>query len=53
MISIEMKAREKGFRMNPRITFFLVLVVKIFTGEIGEIVTKHFGKRLCGPSQIT
>ena len=53
MISIEMKARGKGFRMNPGITYFLVLVVKIFTVEIGKLVTKNVEKRLCGLSQIT
>ena len=46
MISIEMKAREKGFRMNPEITYFPVLVVKIFKVEIGEITTKNFWKKV-------
>ena len=45
MICIEMKAQEKGFRMNPGITYFPVLVVKVFKVEIGEIVTKNFEKR--------
>ena len=53
MISIEMKAREKDFRMNPGITYFPVLVVEIFKLEIGEIVTKNFGKRSRGSSQRT
>ena len=39
MIFIEMKAREKGFRMNPGITYLPVLVVEIFKVEIGEIVS--------------
>ena len=50
---IEMKARKKGFRMNPGITYFPVLVVNIFKVETGEIVTKNFEKRSCGPSQRT
>ena len=45
MISIEMKPLEKGFRMNPGITYFPVLVVEIVKVEIGEIVTKNVGKR--------
>ena len=49
MIYIEMKSREKGFRMNPGITYFPVLVVEIFKVEIGEIVTKNFEKRSRGP----
>ena len=39
-----MKSREKGFRMNPGITYFPVLVVEIFKVEIGEIVTKNLKK---------
>ena len=53
MISIRMKAREKGFRMNPGITYFPALVTEIFKVEIGEIVTKSFEKRSRGPSQRT
>ena len=30
MISIEMKAREKAFRMNLGITYFPILIVQIF-----------------------
>ena len=44
MISIEMKAREEGFRMNPVMTYFPVLVVELFKVEIGEIVTKILAK---------
>ena len=44
MIFIEMKACEKGFRINPVITYFPVLVVELFKIEIGEIVTKVLKK---------
>ena len=53
MISIKIKAHEKGFRIKPRITSFLVLVAEIFKVENGEIVTKNFEKRSRGPSQGT
>ena len=53
MISIEMKACKKGFRMNPGITYFPILVVEIFKVEIGEILTKTFEKRSRGPSPRT
>ena len=46
MISNEMQAREKGFRMNPGITYFHVLIVETFKAEIGEIVTKSFEKKI-------
>ena len=51
MISIEMKAREKGLRINPGKTYSPVLVVEIFKVKIGEILTKNFEKRLRGLSQ--
>ena len=51
MISIRMKAREKGFRMN--LSNFSALVTEIFKVEIEEIVTKSFKKRSRGPSQRT
>ena len=44
MISIKKKAREKGFRINPGITYFSALVVKIFKVEIGETVAQNFEK---------
>ena len=53
MMAIEMKAREKDFRMNTEITYFPFLVVEIFKFEIEEIVTKTFEKRSHGPSQRT
>ena len=58
MITIEMKACEKSFRMNsfrmnPGITYFPVLVVEMFKVEIGEIVTKNFEKKSRGLSQRT
>ena len=53
MISIKKKAREKGFRMNPGITYFSALVVKTFKVEIGETVAQNFEKRSRGPSQRT
>ena len=53
MIYMEMKARKKGFRMNPGITDFPILVVEIFKVEIGDILNKTFGKRSRGPSQRT
>ena len=53
MISTEMKAREKGFRMNPGITYFPVLVVEILKVEIGEILIKNFERRSRGLSQRT
>ena len=52
MISIEMKAREKSFRIKPG-TYFPVLVVEKLKVEIGEIVTKNFEKRSRGLSQRT
>ena len=42
---------EKGFRMNPGITYFPVL--EIFKVEIGKTVTKNFEKRSREPSQRT
>ena len=53
MISIEMKALEKGFRINPGITYFPVLVVKIFKVKTGEIVPKIFQKSSRRLSQRT
>ena len=51
MIPIEMKACEKGFRMNPEITYFLVFVVEILKVKIGEVMTINFEKTSRGPSQ--
>ena len=44
---------EKGFRMNPGITYFPVLVVEMFKVKIGKTVTKNFEKRSREPSQRT
>ena len=53
MISIEMKAHGKSFRMNPGITYFPVFVAAIFKVEMGEIMAKNFEKRSRGPTQRT
>ena len=51
MITIEMKACEKGFRMNPEIIYFPVFVVEILKVKIGEVMTINFEKTSRGPSQ--
>ena len=48
-----MKGREKGFQMNPVITYFPVFIIDILKVEIGEIVTKKCSKRSRGQSQRT
>ena len=48
-----MKVFEKSFRINPRITYFPVLLVEIFKVETGETETKNFEKRSRGLSQRT